>query len=155
VKTKELIVAGAVLTLVTYTLVLSLGSQVFAGARTNQESRNIPNAGEVRTYGVGVYEDVGCENKLDNINWGVLEPGSSEDKICYIENEGNSASTLSMDTSNWSSSEAEDHISLSWDYGGQCIDVDEVVQVTFTLAVDASIEGITNFSFDIIIVGNS
>jgi hypothetical protein len=46
-------------------------------------------------------------------------------------------------------------MTLNWDYGGQSIDVDEVVQVTFTLSVDASIEGITNFSFDITIAANS
>jgi len=60
-----------------------------------------------------------------------------------------------MYTSNWSPSNASDYMSLSWDYGGQSIDVDEVVQVTFTLSVDASIEGITNFSFDITIAANS
>jgi hypothetical protein len=60
-----------------------------------------------------------------------------------------------MYTSNWSPLNASDYLSLSWDYGGQSIDVDEVVQVTFTLSVDAGIEGITSFSFDITIAANS
>jgi hypothetical protein len=50
---------------------------------------------------------------------------------------------------------ASDYMRLSWDYGGQSIDVDEVVQVAFTLSVDANIEGITNFSFNITIAANS
>jgi hypothetical protein len=59
-----------------------------------------------------------------------------------------------MYTSNWNPSNASGYMSLSWDYGEQSIDVDEVVQVTFTLSVDAGIEGITSFSFDITIVGS-
>jgi len=59
-----------------------------------------------------------------------------------------------MYTSNWNPSNASDYMTLSWDYGGQSINPDEVVQVTFTLSVDASIDGITGFSFDITIVGS-
>jgi len=59
-----------------------------------------------------------------------------------------------MYASNWSPSNASDYLTLSWDYGGQSINPDDVAQVTFTLSVDASIEGITSFSFDITIVGS-
>ena len=153
-KSKEFIVAGAVLTLVTYTLALSLGGQVFARARAVQTSRKVPNAGTVEVIGVTVYWDNECTNVLYSIDWGVLEPGSSKNVTCYIRNEGSSVSTLSMYTSNWNPSKASDYMSLSWDYGGQSIEVDEAVQVTFTLVADASIEGITSFSFDITIVGS-
>jgi len=151
VKSKEFVVAGATLTLVTYVLALSLVGQVLSAVQT---SRTVSNAGTVKTIGVGVYWDDGCANPLSSVDWGVLEPGSSENVSCYIRNEGSSVSTLSMYTSNWSPSNASGYLSLSWDYGGQSIDVDEVVQVTFTLSVDASIEGITSFSFDITIVGS-
>ena len=151
-KSKEFVVAGATLTLVTYVLALSLVGQVLSAVQT---SRTVSNAGTVKTIGVGVYWDDGCANPLSSVDWGVLEPGSSENVSCYIRNEGSSVSTLSMYTSNWSPSNASDYLSLSWDYGEQSIDVDEVVQVTFTLSVDASIEGITIFSFDITIAGNS
>ena len=150
-KSKEFVVAGATLTLVTYVLALSLVGQVLSAVQT---SRTVSNAGTVKTIGVGVYWDDGCANPLSSVDWGVLEPGSSENVSCYIRNEGSSVSTLSMYTSNWSPSNASGYLSLSWDYGGQSIDVDEVVQVTFTLSVDASIEGITSFSFDITIVGS-
>jgi len=151
VKSKEFVVAGATLTLVTYVLALSLVGQVLSAVQT---SRTVSNAGTVKTIGVGVYWDDGCANPLSSVDWGVLEPGSSENVSCYIRNEGSSVSTLSMYTSNWSPSNASGYLSLSWDYGGQSIDVDEVVQVTYTLSVDASIEGITSFSFDITIVGS-
>ena len=150
-KSKEFIVGGAALTLVTYVLALSLVGQVLSAVQT---SKTVSNAGTVKAIGVGVYEDIECTNPLSSIDWGVLEPGSSENVTCYIRNEGNSVQMLSMYTSDWSPSSASDYMTLSWDYGGQSIDVDEVVQVTFTLSVDAGIGGITSFSFDITIVGS-
>lgn len=151
VKSKEFVVAGATLTLVTYALALSLAGQVFSAVQT---SRTVSNAGTVKAIGVGVYWDYDCANPLSSIDWGVLEPGSSGNVTCYIRNEGTSVSTLSMYTSNWSPSNASDYMTLSWNYGGHSINPDEVEQVSFTLSVDAGIDGITSFSFDITIVGS-
>jgi hypothetical protein len=148
---KEALVAGAALTLVTYVLALSLTTHVFSAAQT---SRTVSNAGSVMTIGVGVYWDSGCTDRVASIDWGTLEPGSTKNVTCYIRNEGNSVSTLSMTTSNWRPSGASSYMRLTWDYGGEAINVDEVVQVTFTLSVDSGIEGITDFSFDITIVGS-
>ena len=146
-KRTEVIVASTLLTVVLYTLALSVLASV-------QTSRTVSNAGTVKAVGVGVYSDYDCTVTLSSIGWGMLEPGSSTDVSCYIRNEGNSASTLSMYTSNWDPSNASEYMSLSWDYGGQPVNPGEVVQVTFTLSVSASIEGITSFSFDITIVGS-
>jgi len=147
-KRNDLIVAGALITLVVYTSALSVLASV-------QTSKTFSNVGTVRAIGVNVYWDSGCTNPLSSINWGVLEPGSNQNVTCYIRNEGNSASTLSMYTSNWNPSNASDYMTLSWDYGGQSIDPNEVIKVTFNLSVSASISGITSFSFDITIVGSS
>ena len=146
-KRTEVIVASALLTVVLYTLALSVLASV-------QTSRTVSNAGTVKAVGVGVYWDSACTDPLSSIGWGMLEPGSSKDVSCYIRNEGNSVSNLSMYTSNWNPSNASEYMSLSWDYGGQSINPDEVLQVTFTLSVSASIEGIMNFSFDIVIIGS-
>jgi len=151
VKTKELVVAGALLTLVTYTLALSLGSQVFAGGSEDPPSNEVNNTGIVATSGIGVYNNSECTTELNEIDWGVLEPGSSNTRACYIHNNGSSPSTLSMNTTDWYPPEAQDYLTLIWDYGNQSIDVREVVPVTFTLHVDASIEGITDFKFLIMI----
>ena len=146
-KRTEVVVASALLTVVLYTLALSVLASV-------QTSRTVSNAGTVKAVGVGVYSDDECTITLSSIGWGMLEPGSSKNVSCYIRNEGNSASTLSMYTSNWNPSNASEYMSLSWDYGGQSVDPGEFVQVTFTLSVSVSIEGITSFSFDITIVGS-
>jgi len=59
-----------------------------------------------------------------------------------------------MTTSNWNPSSASSYMTLSWNYGGQTLAVNEVKQVKFTLAVSSSITGITSFSFDITIAAN-
>ncbi len=147
----ERIVAIATLALIVYTLALALTGQVMSAIQAN---RTITNAGAVKAIGVGVYWNPNGTNMVTSINWGAIEPGSSTNRTCYIQNEGNSPSTLSMTTSNWNPSNASDYISLSWDYGGQLINPDELIQVIFTLSISDSVEGITSFSFDIIIVGS-
>lgn len=114
----------------------------------------IGSRGTVEAVGVGVYWDNNCTNAVTSIDWGMVEPGSTENVTSYIRNEGNSASTLSMYTLNWNPSNASEYMVLSWDYGGQSINPSEVMQVTFTLSVSASIEGVTSFSFEIVIVGS-
>lgn len=143
----EAIVASAVLALVVYTTGLSALALV-------QTGRTVSNTGSVKAVGVGVYWDYACTSPVSSIPWGMLESGSNKNVTCYIRNEGNSDSTLSMYTLNWSPSNASDYITLGWDYSGQSISPDEVVQVTFTLSISASIEGITSFNFDITIVGS-
>jgi len=147
----ERIVAIATLALIVYTLALALTGHVMSAIQAN---RTISNAGAVKAIGVGVYWNPDGTNMVTSINWGTIEPGSSTNRTCYIKNEGNSVSTLSMNTSNWNPSNASDYISLSWDYGGQLVNPDELIPVIFTLSISDSVEGITSFSFDITIVGS-
>jgi hypothetical protein len=149
---KESIITGATLILITYTLSLSLVSQAFPAAQT---SKTLSSTGTIETIGVGVYSNIQCSSPLTSIAWGTLEPGENQTVICYIKNEGNLPSTLSMYTSNWNPSSTENYLTLSWNYDGRSINPDDSVQVTFTLNVDPSIEGITSFSFDITIVGSN
>jgi hypothetical protein len=149
---KESIVAGAAVALALYTLALSMLGPIVSSALTN--NRMISNTGSVKAIGVGVYGEQACTNPVYSINWGILEPGSSVDKTVYIRNEGNTAAKLSMTTSNWNPSNASNYITLTWNYGGQTINVNAVIQVKFTLTVSSSISGITNFSFDITITAS-
>jgi len=114
----------------------------------------LPNLGTVKAIGVGVYWDSGCSNSVTSINWGTVEPGSTNDVTVYIKNEGNTPATLSSSTENWDPSIASTYMSLTWNYGGQVIDVGAVVQVTLSLTVSDTIEGVTSFSFDIVIIGS-
>ncbi len=145
------VVAVAALGLVAYTLSLCGISTVMS---LLEADKTITNAGTVKTVGVGAYWDPDCVNTATIIDWGTLEPGSNASVTVYIKNEGTAVATLSMYTSDWSPSNASDFIGLVWDYGGQSLNPDDVVEVAFTLTVSSSIQGITSFSFDIVIVGS-
>jgi len=150
-KKNEFTVVVATLALIFYTLTLSVISQVTSSL---QQNTTISNVGEVKGIGVGIYWDQSCTTEVSSINWGTIEPGSSKNVTVYIRNEGNSVVNLTMYASNWNPSNASDYIDLSWDYGGQSIDVSEVLEVTFTLVISTEIQGITSFSFDIVVIGS-
>src|SRR3989337_2969109 len=148
---KEGIVAGAAIALVIYTLSLSMLSPAMS-ARTT--SRTFSNSGSVKGIGVGIYQYSNCTSPVTSFNWGTLDPGASINKTVYIRNEGNAPATLSKTQSNWSPSSASSYITLNWNYAGQTLSVNQVLQVRFTLVVSSSVSGITNFSFDITITAS-
>ncbi len=148
---KEAILTGAIVIIAIYTLTISLATQVFPALQT---TRTLSSSGTIQTVGVGVYANSACTNPISAIPWGNLQPGSSQNFVCWIRNEGSSPSTLSLSTSNWNPSAAANYLTLSWNYGGQTLNPGAVVQVTFTLSVSADIQGITSFGFDITIVGS-
>ena len=151
---KEALITGAMLMLITYTLGLSLVSQAFPAGQT---TRTFSSSGTIQIQtpqGIGVYSDSGCTSPLTSTSWGTLQPGGSQNVICYIKNEGGTATTLSLETSNWSPGTASNYLGLSWNYNGDPIQPNASVQVTLTLSVASNIEGITTFSFDITIVSS-
>lgn len=150
-KRSEFTVVIAALALLMYTLALSVISQV---ASPSISDKTISNVGSVKAIGVGVYWYENCTSEVSFIDWGMLEPGSSKNVTVYIRNEGNSVANLTMYASNWNPLNASDYMDLSWNYEGQDINVSEVLEVTFTLIISPEIQGITSFSFDIVIVGS-
>lgn len=113
-----------------------------------QTTRTISNAGSVKGVGVGIYWNSACTNQTSSINWGLLESGSDKTVTVYIRNEGNAPATLSKTTQNWNPSTASSYMTLNWNYAGQTLSVNQVLQVKLTLVVSSTISGITNFSFD-------
>jgi hypothetical protein len=116
-------------------------------------TQTISNVGSLKTIDIEAYWDASLTNRVNGIDWGTLEPGDQKSFSIYFHNEGNSAVTLSESASNWNPSAAATYLIVSWDYNGQTIEADKNLQVTLTLSVSADITGITNFSFDIIVVG--
>ncbi|MDH5596286.1 MAG: hypothetical protein OEY40_06195 [Candidatus Bathyarchaeota archaeon] len=114
------------------------------------QTLSIGSRGIVKTEGVGVYWDSSCSNAVSWLDWGTIEPGSTKNVSIYLRNEGNYAVSLSMFADNWYPSDASSYMALSWDYAGQTVDPQDVVQTTLALSTSSGIEGITDFSFDII-----
>jgi hypothetical protein len=117
-------------------------------------SVHLSSVGTVKALGVGVYWDSGCSQTVSSIDWGLAEPGAVKNVTVYARNEGNAPITLSVQTANWNPANATNYISLSWNYGGQAIGANQVVAVTLSLSISSSIQGITTFSFDIVVVGS-
>ena len=114
-------------------------------------SRRIHAEGTIRTVGLQVYADPECTVVLDSINWGRLEPGQSKNTTFYIKLTGNTPSTLGVSTDNFAPAEAEQYLTLMWDYDGRVLVPGDILKVVSTLQVSSSISGIESFSFDIII----
>lgn len=113
----------------------------------------ISNFGRIKAVNVGVYEDLACMKPLNIIDWGMLEPNEAKTTSCFIRNEANVPVTLALTTENWIPLNASSFLFLGWDYAEEILTVNEVVEVVFSLSVSPDIEGIENFSFDIIVIG--
>jgi hypothetical protein len=116
--------------------------------------QRIPNAGNVKAVRVGVYEDIDCSINITSIDWLFLEPEETVNKTVYIKNLGNMPLMINMATENWDPTLASEHITLNWNREGYVLTTTmPVVQAVLTLSVSPNIDGVTNFSFDIIITG--
>lgn len=146
----------AVLTIIVITIgaLVTVGLLNVAATGDLFGSISLSNVGTVKAIGVRVYWDSSCGDPVGSIDWDLVEPGATKNTTVYIKNEGSAPVTLSLATDNWSPLNAPDYIGLTWDYGDQIINLDAVIQVTLSLSVSATIEGITTFSFDIVIIGS-
>ena len=122
-------------------------------APDSPQNKPISNVGSLKTIDIGAYWDENLTNSVNQISWGILAPSGQKSFSIYLHNEGNSAVTLSKSTSNWNPSAASTYLTLNWNYNGQKIEAGKNLQVTLTLSVNTDIIGITNFSFDITVVG--
>jgi len=138
-----------------YAILMILSSILVSGVYAAVTSNTIiQSSGTIKALGVRVYWDATSTNEVTAIDWSTLEAGASENKIVYIKNTGNAATTLFLDTDNWNPSAASQYITLDWNYGGQSISPDAVVEVVLTLTISQDISGITDFSLDITITSS-
>jgi len=116
--------------------------------------QKIPNAGNVKAVGVGVYWDEACTNNVTFIDWHFLEPEATKSVTVYIQNKGNTPVVLNMTTDNWNPASASDDITLSWNREGYVLNTTvPVVETLLTLSVSPDITEVMSFEFDIIITG--
>lgn len=100
----------------------------------------------------GVYSDNDCTTTLPTVNWGTLYPGDTKTQIAYVKNAGNLAFSLDLSAVKWTPAEAEQYITLSWDYvEGSEMKSNDVVKVILRLDVSPDIQGVNDFSFDIVV----
>jgi hypothetical protein len=112
----------------------------------------VVHAGSVKGLGVGIYWDLACTNRTVSLDWGYVAAGSSNSLTVYVKNEGNSAVSLWLTTSNWTPTISSSHMSLNWNYSGQILDTGQKIPLNLTLTVDPALTGVTNFAFDTTII---
>ena len=133
-------------------LILAITSISYAALN---HSIQIPSSGTitVKTVGITAYWDENCTDEVLEIRWGDIYSGTTKSCITHLRNEGNVPIVLSLNSSEWSPSNAEKYIGLDWDYNGTKIHPTQSIKVELILSVSSNISGITSFSFQIIITG--
>jgi len=148
---KKLILALRMLGLiVAFGLILANSDYIFGLLSTVLP---INTSGVITSADLDAYWDSACTDAVSSINWGTIRPGESKNVTIYLKNTGNVPLTLSLATDNWNPSNAGTYLSLTWDYSGGQLQANGVLQVTLTLTASSNTQGITSFSFDVIITG--
>lgn len=134
-------IAGLFLTIATSGLIVS--------------SQTVQNSGVVASANVGLYSDYSCTQSVSSISWGTVSPGNSITRTVYVKNIGNVPLTVSMTKTNWSPTSANGPVTLTWDRENSVLTANQVVATTLTLGISSNANGITTFSFDIVITGTT
>lgn len=115
----------------------------------------IPNSATIGTIGVEAYWDQECTTPVTNLQWGILYLGDVKTSTFFLKNSGTQDEVLSMFVDAWQPVAAETYISLTWNRQETILPALTVINATFTLQVSPSIQDITNFSFNINIIGTA
>lgn len=113
----------------------------------------IKKSSAVESLNVGVYWASGCTQEVTSIDWGQLSPGSKTEVDIFVRNEVNQPLFIAIATQDWNPTQTADYITLSGKYDRRAIDPEETVLIPLTLKVSEDIIEITDFSFNIHIIG--
>lgn len=111
----------------------------------------IGTRGSVKALYFGVYWDDECNNPVLNIDWGIVEPGSSANVTVYLRNEGNAPMRIALNVTNWYPPNASDYMRLEWDYSGQILQPDETTRIVLSLIISPDVTSVADFALDILI----
>lgn len=105
----------------------------------------------------GIYFDVTGTSEVTHIDWGSIKIAKDPvtvnvTKQIWIKNEDDSPIILSMNTESWYPVEAEQYLTLSWDFGDTPLYPSMSRLTTLTLEISPDITGIEDFSFNIRII---
>ena len=113
-------------------------------AATLYNSYRISNQGNIHT--IGVTADITV------IDWGFMSPAENKSSPAFtVTNNGSIPIILNMTTENWNPS--PDYFTIGWNLESVILEPDENATAIVWLSVDAGIENVTSFDFDIILIG--
>jgi hypothetical protein len=102
---------------------------------------------------VNLYTEKECINAVSSINWETLTPGVPKSVVVYVKNTGTEALTLHLSEEKWNPGEATEYIHLQWNYLGDIVEAGDIIGITLNLTVSEKVESISNFAFDILVIG--
>ncbi len=131
-----------------------------------ETSKTIETTGTFASINLDVYWDITATDKVQSVDWGIVEPGGGSNVTFYIRNEGNTPLEGFLNLSNWraweeldngtlvvSPENASDYLSVSWDFGSMSLNPNRVRKTMLVLEVSLAIHNINKFAFDITIIG--
>jgi hypothetical protein len=116
-------------------------------------NQTVPLNGAINAVNLGVYSDSDCTQTATALNVGSLSPGGTATQTVYIKNTGNIPETLTMTTNNWSPTNANTYLTLTWNRQNTVLTAGQSIQATLTLTVAANTGSLTTFSCDLALTG--
>lgn len=163
-----------VLLILTVASITLLVSTIISTWLTRTGYLDIPSLGTIKTLGVEAYWDANLTDKIDedeNIDWGTLWIGSSNNVTIYLQSISNIPTTLNppiianltFNSTNQTvilpPQNISKHMNLTWDYDASVVNPRDSIQVTLTLRAEHSLDfinylnakDINSFNLDILI----
>jgi len=109
--------------------------------------------GIIKSPNIEIYCERECMIEVSSIDWGLLEAGDSVSRTLYINNTGNIELSLHLSIEDWTPTEAESYIYISWNCAGKPIQPSEIMAATLTLTTLENVNNVTSFGFSIRIIG--
>jgi hypothetical protein len=138
----------AVIALTVAALALTLTTAAVLSA-----NQTVPLNGAINAVNLGVYSDSECTQAATALNVGSLSPGGTATQTVYIKNTGNIPETLTMTANNWSPTNANTYLTLTWNRQNTVLTAGQSIQATLTLTVAANTGSLTTFSCDVTLTG--
>lgn len=101
-----------------------------------------------------IFSDPECTIIINSIDWGEINVGGTSTAIVYVKNTGDIAQTLTLQAINWDPVEAENFMTVDWDYDGAVIAPLEIRQLTLSLVVGIDCPPFDYFGFAVVITGS-
>jgi hypothetical protein len=117
------------------------------------DSQTVPLSGTITTVNVDAYTDSACTIPCTSLSVGNVAPGSTVTQTIYIKNAGTVPMTLTMTVSNWSPSNANTYLTLSWNRQSTVLAAGASTPATLTLTVASNTGSLTTFSCSVTITG--
>jgi hypothetical protein len=138
----------AVIALVITALALTLTT-----AAVLSSSQNVPLSGTINAVNLGVYTDSACTIPATSLAVGTLNPGGTATQTVYVKNTGNIPETLTMTTTNWTPTNANTYLTLTWNRQNTVLAAGAYTPATLTLTAASNTGTLTTFSCDVTLTG--